>query len=250
MRALDAVSIVRPVFSHWSAAVLLGLPMPPGENLTRPHVTVSSSGSRGAAGVAAHVQPISPSEVLERRGLLCTDVIRTVIDVASASPFADGVIVADAALHAGPGIAPHLLAASEAAVDRRASARIASVVAFADGASESPGESVSRVTMARLGVPRPVLQHVFRDRRGFAARSDFWFPEQRVAGEMDGRAKYLDPTMNGGDASKIVYLEKVREDRVRALGVRVVRWGWSEAGSARLLGPLLAAAGVVPDRRR
>jgi hypothetical protein len=66
---------------------------------------------------------------------------------------------------------------------------------------------------------------------------------------MDGRGKYLDPAMNGGDAARAVYAEKLREDRVRALGVGVVRWGWSEAGSARLLGPLLAAAGVVPDGR-
>jgi hypothetical protein len=250
MHALDAVSAVRPVFSHWSAAVLLGLPLPPGALLSRPHVTVAAAGSRGATGVAAHVQRMLPSEVLERQGLLCTDAVRTVVDVAAFAPFAGGVIVADAALHEQPSLAPLLLAARDAARERRASSRIAAVVGFADGSSESPGESLSRVTMERLGLPRPVLQHVFRDRRGFAARVDFWFPDQRVAGEMDGRAKYLDPSMNGGDPAKALYEEKVREDRVRALGVRVVRWGWSEAGSVRLLGARLAEAGVVALRRR
>lgn len=248
MRALHAASERPPVFSHWSAVALLGLPTFIGKDLVRPHVIVSSAGSRGASGVGQHVLPLDVAETIEVRGLRCTDLVRTVVDVAAASPFEFGVAVADAALHASPGIAGALAAAAEAAGPRRGASRVAQVIEFADGASESPGESVSRVTMARIGVPAPVLQQVFRDRRGFAARTDFWFPVQRVAGEMDGKGKYLDPEMNGGDAARAVYDEKLREDRVRALDVRFARWGWAEARSPLLLGRRLAAVGVLPLR--
>lgn len=102
--------------------------------------------------------------------------------------------------------------------------------------------------MHRIGLPTPVLQHEFFDADGFVARVDFWFPDAGAVGEMDGRAQYLDPAMNRGDAARVVYEEKLREDRVRALGVRVARWGWPEAGSTTLLGRRLAAVGVLPTR--
>ena len=248
MRALDAVSDRRPVFSHWSAAVLLGLPIRTGGEIARPHVIVPAAGSRGATGVAPHVLPLASPEVIEVRGLRCTGLVRTVIDLAAAAPFEYGVAVADQALRMAPGIAAPLAAAAGAAGARRGAARIARVVDFADGASESPGESISRVTMARIGVPKPVLQQVFRDGRGFVARTDFWFPKQRSVGEMDGKGKYLDADLNGGDPAAVVYREKVREDRVRALDVRVARWGWVEARSVPLLAARLAAVGVLPER--
>lgn len=247
MRALDAVSARRPVFSVWSAAALLGLPTMARREVSRPHVTVVSAGSRGATGVRAHVLPLEPSEVIEHRGLLTTTAVRTVLDIAALAAFEHGVAVADAALHDGLTEVTALSAAASAAPDRRGAARIAKVIDFADGATESPGESISRVTMARIGVPKPVLQQVFRDRSGFAGRVDFWFPKQRAAGEMDGKSKYVDPEMNGGDPAEAVYKEKVREDRVRALDVRFARWGWTEARSPLLLGRRLAAVGVLPE---
>jgi hypothetical protein len=118
------------------------------------------------------------------------------------------------------------------------------VLEFADARAESVGESVSRVTMAELGLPAPVLQHRFFDADGFIGTVDFWWPELGVIGEFDGRVKYFDPRMSRGDPAAVVYREKYREDRLRGLGPRVVRWGWPEAISAARLGPRLAAAGV------
>ena len=48
------------------------------------------------------------------------------------------------------------------------------VVAFADGAAESPGESDSRVAIRRAGLPVPVLQHAV-----IGTRTDFWWEEFR-----------------------------------------------------------------------
>ena len=69
---------------------------------------------------------------------------------------------------------------------------------------------------------------------------DFAWPELRVVGEFDGRVKYgkyLAPGESEGDA---VFVEKIREDRIRDEGWRVVRWVWAE----------LAAFGPVAVRLR
>ena len=100
MRALDAVSPFRPVFSHWSATVLHGLPEH-GHHLDRVHTTVTDGRLRGISGVAAHLFTLGEAEVTSVGPLLVTTPARTVIDVAGASPFRGGVITADAALHRG-----------------------------------------------------------------------------------------------------------------------------------------------------
>jgi hypothetical protein len=244
MRALDAVSPERPVFSHWSAVVLHGLPFLVERTSV---VEVTDPGrSRAVDGTRLHIIALTDSDVAEVGGLLCTSPARTVIDVAGGAAFGQGVAVADAALHARRVHLGDLDAARRRAGFRRSFKRIDDVLAFADEACESPGESLSRATMHRLGLPTPVLQHTIRDAGGFVARVDFYFPDQHAVGEMDGKAKYVDPKMNKGDPARVVYEEKLREDRVRALGLGVARWGWAEASNPLLLGRRLAAVGVVP----
>jgi hypothetical protein len=58
--------------------------------------------------------------------------------------------------------------------------------------------------------------------------ADFGWPTYRTVGEFDGQIKYgrlLRPGQEPGDA---VFAEKVREDQIRAAGLTVVRWTWSE----------------------
>lgn len=238
------------VFSHWSACLLHGLP----SFLSGPeplHVTVPPGGVRSGVGLRYHVLPIPPEDVIEIDGLRCTRWERTSVDLAASQSFPQAVAIADAALHRlDPGIRElgreALDAAWRRSAPRRERGRVADVIDFADGRSESVAESISRCTMRALRVPPPDLQHAFFDRRGrLIARVDFWFPDVRVAGEVDGRVKYLDSRMNGGDPATVVYEEKRREDAVRALDVRFARWGWAEAGSTTLLRPVLAAAGVA-----
>jgi hypothetical protein len=238
------------VFSHWSAAVLLGLPaLLTSQELL--HVSVPPETARSGSGFRHHLLPLTSEDVIEVDGLRCTRWERTVVDLAAAAPFADAVAAADAALHRlDPAVRPlgkqALLAAWRRAQPRRERGKVTDVIDFADARSESVGESISRCTMRLLRVPPPELQHVFVDSRGrLIARVDFWWPKVRVAGEMDGRMKYLDPRLSGGDPARVVYEEKRREDEVRSLDVRFARWGWEEAGSAALLRPRLAAVGVV-----
>jgi hypothetical protein len=246
IRAFAATAEQQPIFSHWSAVLLHGLPF-----LVRRTDVVDITDDRRTRpleGVRLHRSPIMNGEIERMHGLLCTTALRTAVDIAGGAAFAEAVVVADTALQRTGATRSDLESAIALAGPRRAVRKIAAVACFADGASGSPAESLSRVTMHRLGLPAPVLQHEIFDADGFVARVDFWFPAARAVGEMDGRAKYLDPEMNSGDPARVVYEEKLREDRIRATGIRVARWGWAEAGSTTLLGRRLAAVGVLPTR--
>lgn len=81
-------------------------------------------------------------------------------------------------------------------------------------------ESRSRVLLMRLGLPEPELQVPFYDDDGLIGYADMWFPDFNVIGEADGAVKYQD--------RRDLVKEKRREDRLRARGRRVVRWGTPE----------------------
>jgi hypothetical protein len=74
----------------------------------------------------------------------------------------------------------------EAASGRLASAakrrRVLAILALADEAAESVGESRSRALIHVLGLAAPVLQHAFYDSDGFIGRTDFFWPEYGVIG--------------------------------------------------------------------
>jgi len=115
---------------------------------------------------------------------------------------------------------------------------VALVIDLADGDSMSAGESLSRVQMFRLGLPRPRLQAKHEDEQGLIGYVDFdW---DGVIGEFDGKLKYRVPAdADPSEAAEIVWREKKREDRLRAHS-EVVRWTWDIALDRDRLGALLA----------
>ena len=241
-----------PLFSHWSAAVLHGLPLlgDPPEGI---HIAVArSSTARSGRGVVRHSTEVSPEDVVEVEGMRCTSLARTVVDIAATAPTPDAVAMADHALRLRPLVPSasafgrdELTEAWQRSLPFRGHRRALEAIRFADPRAESPLESLSRVTMRVLGAPPPVLQESFADRRGFIGRVDFWWPEHGVVGEADGDAKYLDPAMRGGrSAERVVLDEKRREDRLRELGLRVVRWGWDVARHPAALATALQSAAL------
>ena len=81
-------------------------------------------------------------------------------------------------------------------------------------------ESLSRVRLVRAGLDEPRLQVPFHDAAGLIGYADMFWEHLGVIGEADGRSKYA--------TREDVFLEKVREDRLRELGYEVVRWTWIE----------------------
>ncbi|RZT87592.1 hypothetical protein EV383_4518 [Pseudonocardia sediminis] len=215
--------------SHTSAAALHGLPLwrvP----LVRSHLTrPGDSGGRRTTYLHLHRAELDADEIVLVDGVRVTSPARTVVDLARTLPFEQAVAIADAALHQKIVTTGELERAVARAGGARGLPAARRVVAFADGAADGPGESISRVRFARAGLPRPELQHVVLDAAGrFIAQVDFWWPGRAVVGEFDGKVKYERLLKPGQNASEVVYREKRREDAVRATGSPVIRWDWRD----------------------
>jgi hypothetical protein len=212
------------------------------------HLTIGrSKGGKSRDEIVKHSVDILNDDVTVVAGLRVTSVARTVIDLAANAKFMNAVVAADHALRLDrrgnrePLCTPEAITgASERRLPARAHARI-----FATTQSDSPLESVSRVNMHAVGIPRPVLQQRFSDYRGLIGFSEFYWPEYTLVGEADGRSKYTDPQYrNGRTLEEVLLDEKKRADRLRAIGLTVSRWGWDVGVSPASLHRHLEAAGL------
>ena len=233
------------VFAHESAAAVWGLP----RIETWPDAVrtlVVGARLRGSSGV----RPIRGGEAdtVVVNGIRVTPVARTVVDLARSASLPTAVAAADHALRHGLCTRADLAGEADAVPSRlRGRPQVSLVVDLADGESMSAGESLSRVQMFRLGVPRPRLQVKHEDEHGLIGHVDFdW---DGVVGEFDGKVKYrVPPDADPGEAAEIVWREKKREDRLR-VGGQVARWTWEVALDRDRLGAVLAAKGIIPDPR-
>lgn len=244
-----------PVFSHQSAAAVHGLPLLD-SRLQRLHtlqMTPSGSGNRGD--ITVHAFSGDP-DIVAREGLRLTGPARTVTDLARTLPHGEALAVADAAIRPisedGVRRAPGAPLCSRRELLDRARDGISGrngwagylVAHEADPLAGSLGESMARSLMLRLGAPRPVLQTPHRDASGLIGYSDFWWPEHGVLGEFDGRLKYGADNPSGRRPEDVVYREKVREDRLRRIAHRFVRFGWSDLQDPPHFARLLRDAGL------
>jgi hypothetical protein len=217
------------VVSHQSAAVLLGLPLWDAA-LDRVHITRRPPAWNDASrALVCHVARLRDDEVIAIDGLQVTSPVRTVLDLARSLSHEAAVVVLDAVLHQR--LVPQALLQARLfdLAGTPGSRSAARAVSFADGRSESVGESRSRVILDRWNLGPSALQfEVVSADGGMIGRTDFVWEEERVVGEFDGRIKYgrlLRPGQDPGDA---VFEEKRREDLIRDEGWRVVRWVWGE----------------------
>lgn len=247
------------VLSHWSAAALWGLPSvdqwPDAVDSTVP----ASSMLATTRSLRRHRARRGPGEVFERLGLPVTSLARTVVDIATTSPFPAAVAAADAALfsvahsaHAGQTLESFGAELSGELAELGAgpgSARARRVIDFADERADRPGESLRRVMMHLLGAPAPELQFEVVGVSGRTWHTDFGWPEFGAVAEFDGRAKYTEARyLAGRSPAEAVYDEKLREDdirpRVRAFG----RWDWRTARSQERMRDAITRLGVPCDR--
>lgn len=274
--AFQAVAPSQPVLCHATAALLWGLwivGVP-----TKLHVVteVVSSG-RSTKAVIRHVGSLG-EDTVSCGPFLLTDKLTTTLALIKELAFPYAVAVCDSALrtpdprHAvnqltkanavggphypswltdgpqGAGVAVEDLRAAAALLPSRAGReRTLAVINFASALSGSAGESISRAKMYQFGFPAPVLQQKFTLRDGSEALVDFWFREQNLAGEFDGRAKYLRADWSGGSMEDRLWKEKRREDDIRGQGVAFVRWTWRELGDRDQFTALLRRAGLPQE---
>lgn len=224
------------VISHWSAAVLHGLPV---WNAWLGRVAVTrppnSHGVRDRW-LHSHSCPLPEDEVdIDQFLWPVTDLSRTGLDLARSQPFSQGVAVLDAVRRAGVG-ADHLDDLIARSPRRPGMGRARQVVLFSNPGAESPGESLSRVFLRDHGFPPPVLQYRVEGPSGeFVGRCDFGWPDAGVLGEFDGRTKYQGEFVPDSTGLGVLLDEKARESRIRELGWILVRWTWPELGQPQAL---------------
>lgn len=216
------------VVSHVSAAVLYGLPVW-GVPLDRVHVTrARSTGGRAGARVYVHSAPLGPNEVRMCAGMAVTSPARTLVDLARTGTFESAVVTADAALRAGLVDEDTLAEALHRTAGWRGAPAARRMAAFVDGRTESVGESRSRVALWRAGFPPPIPQWEVWQDGTMLGRVDFAWPHAGTVAEFDGEVKYGRLLRPGQDPGEVVFEEKLREDRLRAAGLTVVRWTWRD----------------------
>lgn len=268
MISARAVAGTAPVFCCATALFLYGLPLgrlphrifearPTRANAgaMQPHAKHRGSRMADAPSPFVHVHPgLEPVQVGD---FAVMPLHEAAARVCGAEPMEVSIPVADALLASTPGgtsaaelraqILGHVQELTFATHRRQAQG----VLAFADARSESPGESLSRVALARVGAKPPVLQRTFRDARG-DIRPDFLWPEERVSGDFDGRGKYLGQQLRGHERDEwdVLRAEKERDQRLRSLGLVPLHWTSETLRDPAHFARILREAGVPVDPRR
>jgi hypothetical protein len=245
-------SLAKPaVVSHVSAAVLRGMPSW-GLDLSLVHVTRGDLHSpRIEGGVHHHAGELRNDDLEQIDGIWVTSPARTAIDTARVTAFEAAVVVTDALLHRGLVDRGTILDRLESMRDWPGTCNAGRVAEFADGRSESVGESRTRVAFELVGLPRPDLQRLITTPDGkIVGRSDFLFDGLWTIGEFDGRVKYGRLLKPGEAPGDVVWREKQREDRIRDLGYEVGRIIWSDLSDRPAVAERFRAAFARARRRR
>lgn len=236
------------VFCGISAAHMLGLPIPY-RALSRLHYCIPGDDhSRQLICGVQHTMGKVDSVIV--RGVRTTTLEQTVTDCLCHLDFASGLAVADSYLRITGETTSQLLARLEKYSRHRGIKQARFVAQFADPRSESWGESIARATFIELGYQIPDLQVEIPNlvEWGRVYRVDYLWKLPRgklVAGEFDGKEKYEAPEMTQGrTALEVMSDERVRESRISAAGVTVMRMNFRDVLDLEKMDRVLSLYGV------
>ncbi|MGW4928577.1 hypothetical protein ACWEOH_05420 [Agromyces sp. NPDC004153] len=252
-----------PVFTSYSAAALLGLPII-GEWPTEVYTMSRTAHGRRRAGVV-EVAQTSTFDLTAVDGCLATSVEYTLLQLARHAPLVGALTATDAALHVGRfgGTAPlttleRLEAEHERLKPYPRSRRADAVLRRTTSLADTPLETGSRLLIEELGFAAPELQReLWLPELGKQAFLDFYWPEVDVGAEADGRGKYRGGVRVAGTpssairaAADTVIAEKDRENAIRRLVSGFDRWDWDEMLGKQAVEARLVRLGVPRVRRR
>jgi hypothetical protein len=183
-----AVAVLPPgsVFSHHTAAALLGAPVPHGRPL---HVTVPPGMHRPRRNrLRAHVRALDAGDITQQGSLLVTTAARTWLDLAGVLPAGELLAVGDALMRAGHLHAGLLADRLLLAEGRRGVVAARSLAGHLTPLAASRPESLVRHALLCSDLPRPEVQLPVPDRRGrVVAHADIGYSRWKVALEYEGR---------------------------------------------------------------
>ena len=227
-----AVKHPKWVFCNESAAHLHGLEVSD-PSFTPVHIAVQRiSTAKKTRNVIRHPMP-DVDEVLVQ-GVKVTSLEQTVLYCLIEMNFDYALAVADSALRKTGLPRKHFVEFAQAHAQDIGYERALDVLAWANPLSENGGESVARAVMIEQGYAVPELQAEIADpfEAGRSYRCDYLWKlptGEFVAGELDGRDKYRNPEMTAGrDAVDVLADERLRESRLGAAGLRVMRFSYAD----------------------
>lgn len=221
--------------SHESAAASWRLPHPGFTDWHEGPISVTlppapNARTRTAPSVH-HVAPLPAGEVArDDDGHRITSLARTAVDLAKRRPLPDALVVLDGAARllcaarvvnprrsdfANPRLGAMARQLFEQANRGRCSAGVLAAIELCDLRRESAPESLSAGHFHLAGIPAPQLQLRLDTPIGVTF-PDFYWAEANLIGECGGAIKYTDE--HG------YVREKEREQALRDLGYRMVRW--------------------------
>lgn len=244
------------VFAGPTAAVAHGLWV--GWDYLSAIYVATSAKSHSADTKAIKRIEVTGDTAVMRDSLRVTSFARTIYDCVRLMSFPDALAVVDSALRT-KGISGDRLAENlrRSVGSRRDLGRVLEVIGYADARSENGGESVARAHMVLLGFAVPELQVELVDAVDGQRkmRVDYLWrlaDETIIAGELDGREKYVNPEMTaGGDVSDVLLAERRREAHLTLSNhsVRVMRFSLAEAKDSAVFERLLSSYGVPRQER-
>src|SRR5262245_31840192 len=230
------------VFSGQTAGWLHGLDMPPADPV---EVTVPyACGVSARARVRIRHGIVSTQDIVEREGVPVTSPLRTAFDLARHLCLVGAVVAVDKALHS------RLIDLAEFrgyVATHPGSTWISQarrVADLAEPATESAMETRLRMLLIGAGLPRPQVQVALYDDHGkFLARTDLYYPDQRLALEYDG-----------GTHRESLVEDNRRQNRLLRAGFRLLRFTASDVyntpqATASQVRALLSSSGPVSGNR-
>ncbi|WP_146240668.1 hypothetical protein [Curtobacterium sp. MCPF17_011] len=184
------------VFSHTTAAMLLGVPLPRRiERDPRLHVTtIGTDQALRVRGSVGHRAKAGSVRVVQTRGVALTHPADTFTALASFLSLDELIVAGDALVGwLGWSTLPELAAAVRRRRGCRGVVKLRAALAEIRAGSRSPGETRMRLLLTRAGLPEPVLNHdVVVDGR-WVACVDLAYPDARVAIEYESDLHRTDP---------------------------------------------------------
>lgn len=199
-------------FSHVTAALLLGLPVPWRLARLRPvHVSCAAPArAMVARDIVGHSLRIGADDLVDRGPLRLTGPARTWLDLAGSLSLGELVAVGDYLVHWRlPLVTPRELAFALDHYPVRAGQKNArQALPLLRTRSESPKESVLRVIIVLAGLPEPECNSNIFDADGvFLARGDLVYPDYKLLLEYQGDQHRTDRAQWRSDIHRLGRLE-------------------------------------------
>ncbi|GAA5167594.1 DUF559 domain-containing protein [Ornithinimicrobium tianjinense] len=241
LHALDPDGQGPYALSHHSALVVLGVSHFGTDDDVH---MVRTDGVRGRRANALVVHEALPEDQVHTTpaGVRVVGAAVACLQVAVRFGTIPGLVSTDSALHLQQTTHDDLVAARTLFTARPGRRALQATLDRATGEHESAGETRCSEVMLALGLLSFERQVWIRDLSGAAlGRVDFLFRSRRTIVEFDGLMKYTSP--------EVLRQEKLREDRLRALGYEVVRLTWADLDDPGRVHELITAAFARADAR-